>query len=352
MKKLTVFALVLAMTTTLLVGCGSNETTDVNSDVETTDEAEGETTEDAEGEDSEEGTAEETAEGDDTVYKIGVIQLTEHAALDAANEGFVAALNDSGIQYEIDQQNAQNDQSACQTIASKLVADGNDLILAIATPAAQAAAAETTEIPIIGTAITDFADAGLVNDNAAPGTNVTGTSDLTPVKEQIDLLKKLLPEAKTVGILYCSAESNSEFQADLAKSACEDAGLAYEVFTVASSNEIQTVVESMVGKVDVIYAPTDNTIAAGMSTVAMVANDNNLPTICGEVGMVEAGGLATYGIDYYQLGYLAGQQAVAILKGEAQVSETPIGYLAAEQCELSTNEETAAALNIDLSVLD
>lgn len=357
MKKLTVLALMLAMTATLLAGCGANETTDVNSDVETTDEAEDETAEDAEGEDAEEGTqedadTEETAEGDGTVYKIGVIQLTEHAALDAANEGFVAALNDSGIQYEIDQQNAQNDQSACQTIASKLVADGDDLILAIATPAAQAAAAETTEIPIIGTAITDFADAGLVNDNAAPGTNVTGTSDLTPVKEQIDLLKKLLPEAKTVGILYCSAESNSEFQADLAKAACEEAGLAYEVFTVASSNEIQTVVESMVGKVDVIYTPTDNTIAAGMSTVAMVANDNNLPTICGEVGMVEAGGLATYGIDYYQLGYLAGQQAVAILKGEAQASETPIGYLAAEQCELSTNEETAAALNIDLSVLD
>ena len=356
MKKLTVMALVLAMTTTLLVGCGSNETTDVNSDVETTEGADEETTDEAEGEDAEEDTdadeTEATAEGDGTVYKIGVIQLTEHAALDAANDGFVAALNDSGIQYEIDQQNAQNDQSACQTIASKLVADGDDLILAIATPAAQAAAAETTEIPIIGTAITDFADAGLVNDTAAPGTNVTGTSDLTPVKEQIDLLKKLLPEAKTVGILYCSAESNSEFQAELAKSACDEAGLAYEIFTVASSNEIQTVVESMVGKVDVIYAPTDNTIAAGMSTVAMVANDNNLPTICGEVGMVEAGGLATYGIDYYQLGYLAGQQAVAILKGEAQVSETPIGYLAAEQCELSTNEETAAALNIDLSVLD
>lgn len=357
MKKLTVLALVLAMTTTLLAGCGADETTDVNVDVETTDEAEDETAEDAESEDAEEDAAEdadteETAEGDGTVYKIGVIQLTEHAALDAANEGFVDALNDSGIQYEIDQQNAQNDQSACQTIASKLVADGDDLILAIATPAAQAAAAETTEIPIIGTAITDFADAGLVNDNAAPGTNVTGTSDLTPVKEQIELLQKILPEAKTVGILYCSAESNSEFQAELAKSACEEAGLAYEIFTVASSNEIQTVVESMVGKVDVIYAPTDNTIAAGMSTVAMVANDNNLPTICGESGMVEAGGLATYGIDYYQLGYLAGQQAVAILKGEAQVSETPIGYLAAEQCELSTNEETAAALNIDLSVLD
>ena len=353
MKKLTVLALTLAMTASLLVGCGSGETTDVSSEVETTEETteETEATEATEEAVSEEAT-EDTETADDTVYKIGVIQLTEHAALDASNEGFVAALNDSGIKYEIDQQNAQNDQSACQTIAAKLVADGDDLILAIATPAAQAAAAETTEIPIVGTAITDFVDAGLVNDNNAPGTNVTGTSDLTPVKEQVDLLKKILPEAKTVGILYCSAESNSVFQAELAKSACEEAGLACEVYTVASSNEIQTVVESMVGKVDAIYAPTDNTIAAGMATVSMVANDNNLPVICGEAGMVEAGGLATYGIDYYQLGYLAGQQAVAILKGEASVSETPIGYLAAEQCELTTNEETAATLNIDLSVLD
>lgn len=353
MKKLTVLALTLAMTASLLVGCGSGETTDVSSEVETAEETTEEAIEGAakETEKAAEETVSEEAT-DDTVYKIGVIQLTEHAALDASNEGFVAALNDSGIKYEIDQQNAQNDQSACQTIAAKLVADGDDLILAIATPAAQAAAAETTEIPIVGTAITDFVDAGLVNDNNAPGTNVTGTSDLTPVKEQVDLLKKILPEAKTVGILYCSAESNSVFQAELAKSACEEAGLACEVYTVASSNEIQTVVESMVGKVDAIYAPTDNTIAAGMATVSMVANDNNLPVICGEAGMVEAGGLATYGIDYYQLGYLAGQQAVAILKGEASVSETPIGYLAAEQCELTTNEETAATLNIDLSVLD
>lgn len=353
MKKLTVLALTLAMTASLLVGCGSSETTDVSSDVEATEETAEETEEaEAETDEAEAETEEAAEETDDTVYKIGVIQLTEHAALDAANEGFVAALDESGIKYEIDQQNAQNDQSACQTIAAKLVADGDDLILAIATPAAQAAAAETTEIPIVGTAITDFVDAGLVNDNAAPGTNVTGTSDLTPVKEQIDLLKQLLPEAKTVGILYCSAESNSVFQAELAKTACEEAGLSCEVFTVASSNEIQTVVESMVGKVDAIYAPTDNTIAAGMATVGMVANDNNLPVICGESGMVEAGGLATYGIDYYQLGYLAGQQAVAILKGEATASETPIGYLSADQCELTTNEETATALNIDLSVLD
>lgn len=288
----------------------------------------------------------------DSGYKIGVIQLTEHAALDASNEGFIAALNDSGISYTVDQQNAQNDQSACQTIATKLASDGNDLILAIATPAAQAVAGATTDIPIIGTAITDFAEAGLVNDNAAPGTNVTGTSDLTPVKEQIELLVKLLPDAKKVGILYCSAEVNSKIQGDMAIEACTAAGLESEVFTVSSSNEIQTVVESMVGKVDAIYTPTDNVIAAGMSTVSMVATENGLPVICGEAGMVEAGGLATYGIDYYQLGYMAGEMAVSILKGEATPAETPIGYLDAAKCELTVNEETAAALDIDLTVLD
>lgn len=285
-------------------------------------------------------------------YKIGIVQLTEHAALDAANEGFVAALDASGIAYTVDQQNAQNDQSACQTIATKLASEGNDLILAIATPAAQAVAGATSEIPIIGTAITDFAEAGLVNDNEAPGTNVTGTSDLTPVAEQMDLLIKLLPEAKNIGILYCSSEANSKIQADMAAEACKEKGLSSEIFTVSSSNEIQTVVESMVGKVDAIYTPTDNTIAAGMATVSMVATDNGLPIICGEAGMVEAGGLATYGIDYYQLGYLAGEMAVSILKGEAAPQETPIGYLDASKCELTVNEEAAAALGVDLSVLD
>lgn len=300
-------------------------------------------------ESAEEGGAQ--AESGET-YKIGVIQLTEHPALDAANKGFIAALDEAGISYEADQQNAQNDQSACQTIAEKLVNDGNDLILAIATPAAQAVAGVTQEIPILVTAITDPADAGLVESNEKPGTNVSGTSDLTPVKEQIDLMKQLVPDVKKVGILYCSAESNSKFQADIAQEACGNAGLESEVFTVASSNEIQSVVESMVSKVDAIYAPTDNTIAAGMATVSMVANENGIPVICGEAGMVESGGLATYGIDYYQLGYLTGQQAVDILTKGADVSTMPIGYLPAEGCELTTNQDTAKQLNIDLSVLE
>lgn len=293
--------------------------------------------------------ATEAANGE--TFKIGVLQLVQHAALDAANKGFFAALDEAGVKYEADQQNASGEQSNCQTIAEKLVNDGDDLILAIATPAAQAVAGVTSDIPVILTAVTDPAESGLVEDNNVPGGNVTGTSDLTPVTEQIDLLQKLVPDAKTVGILFCSAESNSEIQAQMAREALDAAGIAHEDYTVSSSNEIQTVVESMIGKVDAIYAPTDNMIAAGMATVAMVANDNGIPTICGEAGMVEAGGLATYGIDYYQLGYMAGEQAIDILVNGKTAAETPIGYLPAERCELTINEETAQALGIDTSVV-
>ena len=291
----------------------------------------------------------QTAEG--TTYKIGILQLVQHTALDAANEGFIAALDEAGIQYDLDSQNASGDQSACQTVASKFANDKKDLILAIATPAAQAVAGAVTDTPVLITAVTDPAESGLVDDNQKPGGNVTGTSDLTPVKEQIDLLKQILPDAKKVGILYCSAESNSEIQAQMAREAIEAAGMTSQDFTVSSSNEIQTVVQSMVGKVDAIYAPTDNTIAAGMTTVGMVAGDNNLPVIFGESGMVDNGGLATYGIDYYQLGYMTGQQAVRILTEGASPADMPIEYLPVEKCELTVNEETAATLGIDVSNL-
>ncbi len=287
-----------------------------------------------------------------TTYKIGVLQLTEHAALDASNEGFVAALDDAGIDYEIDQQNAQNDQSACQTIASKLVNDGDDLILAIGTPAAQAVAGATSDIPIIGTAITDFAESGLVEDNEAPGGNLTGSSDLTPVSDQIDLLQQLVPDVKTVGLLFCTAEANSEIQIEMAEEALDEAGIAHERYTVSSSNEIQQVIESMVGKVDAIYAPTDNTIAAGMATVAMVANENKLPVIVGCDTMVEDGGLASYSINYYDLGYKAGEMAVEILTEGADPAEMPITYLAADECTLIANQATADEVGIDLSVLN
>lgn len=285
-------------------------------------------------------------------YNVGVIQLTEHVALDAANKGFCDGLKEEGIDAKIDQQNAQGDQSACDTIASKFVNDKKDLVLAIATPAAQAIAGKTEDIPICITAVTDPAEAGLVDSNDKPGTNVTGTSDLTPIKEQISLLKQLIPDCKTVGILYNSAEDNSLFQAEIAKKEIEANSMTYKVYTVSNSNEIQTVVESMVGKVDAIYIPTDNMIAAGMSTVSMVATENKIPCIVGESGMVDNGGLATYGIDYYNLGKKTAKMAAKILKGEASPEDMPIEYLDVAKCELQVNEEIAKELGIDVSGLD
>ncbi len=286
-------------------------------------------------------------------YSIGIVQTIEHGALDQANQGFVDALKDAGISEDsIEQQNAQGDQSACQTIATTYANDGKDLVLAIGTQAAQAMSGASTDIPIVGTAITDYVDAGLISSNEEPGGNVTGTSDLTPVADQIDMLHKLLPDAKKVGILYCSAESNSLVQVEMAEAACKELGIETERYTVSSSNEIQQVVESTVGKVDALYAPTDNTIAAGMSTVSMVANENKLPVIVGCDTMVEDGGLCSYSINYYDLGYKAGEMAVEILENGGDPATMSIEYLSSDECELVTNEETAEALGIDLSVLE
>ena len=302
------------------------------------------------GEDAPAGSA-GSAAASGTTYKIGVLQLTEHAALDAANDGFVKALDDSGISYEIEQQNAQNDQSACQTIAQTLVNDGCDLILAIATPAAQAVAGATSDIPIVGTAITDFAASDLVADNDAPGGNLTGTSDMNPVSDQIDLLQQLVPEAKTVGLLYCTAESNSDIQIAMAKEELASIGLTGVEYTVSSSNEIQSVVESMVGNVDAIYTPTDNTIAAAMTQVSSIANEAKIPTICGEVGMVENGGLASVSINYEELGYRAGEMAVEILTEGADPAEMPIETMSASECDLVYNQQTADEIGVDVSAL-
>lgn len=341
MKK-KILSITLALTLAAsLAACGSSTSTNDQS-AETTEiqETTSDTTEGAD------------ATSDDTVYKIGVSQLVQHDALDAAYEGFIDGLKEAGFEegknLEIDYQNAQGEQANCATIASKFVNDQDDLILAIATPAAQAAANATSDIPIVITAVTDPAASGLVQSNEAPGNNVTGTSDLNPIEEQMELLLQLVPDAKTVAVLYNSSESNSKIQADLAKEAGEKLGLEVTDATVSNSNEIQQVVQSLVGKVDAIYAPTDNMIAAGMATVAMVANENNLPVICGESGMVEAGGLATYGIDYYELGKLSGAQAAKILKGEAEPADMPIEYLDASKLQVSVNEEVANQLGIEI----
>ncbi len=352
-------ALALMMAALLAVGllasCGNKDAKETTKAKETTAEkttkAEettkaGETTKAADGED--------TKAGNETV-KIGVIQLAEHPALDASYEGFKDALKEAGYEegknLELDFNNAQGDTSNCETIANKLVNNSSDLILAIATPAAQAVAGKTTEIPVLATAVTDFEVAGLVESNDKPGTNVSGSSDMNPVEEQISLLQELLPDAKKIGIMYCSSEDNSIVQADLAKSVCEAKGLEFEEFTVSDSSMIQSVAESMIGKVDAVYIPTDNLLAEGMATVSMVTNPNGLPCIVGEEGMVTNGGLATYGLDYYSLGKMAGEMAVEILKNGSDVSAMPIRYISADDCTLAVNSEAAAELGVSLDAV-
>lgn len=282
--------------------------------------------------------------------KIGVIQLVEHSALDANYKGFVDGLAEAGYvdgdNIKIDYQNAQGEQANCVTIAQKFVNGRSDLIFAIATPAAQAAANLTKKIPILISSVTDPESAKLVKSNNAPGGNVTGTSDLTPCAAQMDLIKKLYPEAKTVGMLYCSSEQNSHFQIKFAEEACDKLGLKYIEATVSNSNEIQQVTQSLCGKVDVIYSPTDNMIAAGMPLVGQVALENKIPVIVGEEGMCRAGGLATYGINYYELGKQTAKMAVRILKGEAKPATMPIEYL--DTCDFVVNEETAKVLGVKI----
>lgn len=284
------------------------------------------------------------------VWHIGVVQLVEHAALDAAYQGFVDGLKEAGYEegknIVFDYQNAQGEQANCQTIATKLVNDKSDLILAIATPAAQAVANMTKDIPILITAVTDPQDAKLVAANDMPGGNVTGTSDLTPVKEQMGLLKEIAPQAQTVGMIYCSSEANSKFQVDMAKAEAEILGMKTIDATVSNSNEIQQVVQSLVGKVDAIYAPTDNMIAAGMATVSQVAETAKIPLIVGEEGMVGNGGLATYGISYYNLGKLTAKQAVSIFEEGKTPKDMPIEYL--QDCDLFINTELAERMGLEI----
>lgn len=282
--------------------------------------------------------------------KIGVVQLVEHDALDASYKGFKDGLEKAGYKdgdkIKIEYKNAQNEQSNCQTIAKQFVTDKCDLVLAIATPAAQAMANESKDIPILVTAVTDPADAKLVKSNKKSGTNVSGTSDLTPVAKQMNLLKELIPNAKKVAMLYCSAEANSKFQVGLAKKEAKKLGLTTVDATVSESSEIRQVVESLKGKVDAIYSPTDNMIAAGINTVSMVANEAKIPFIVAEEGMCTGGGLATYGVNYYKLGQQTAKQAVKILEGKAEPKDMPIEYQ--ENADLIINKDTVKTLGIKI----
>jgi len=286
------------------------------------------------------------------VIRIGIVQFAEHPALDKTNEGFVDALKEAGFvdgdNIKIDFQNSQGDISIAETIADKLVNDQNDLIYAIATPAAQAVAQKTQDIPVVISAVTNPENSGLVDSNEVPGGNVTGVSDLTPVEAQIDLMMELVPTVKKVAIMYTNSEDNSHYQARLAKDALDIAGIEWVEATVSDISTIQQVAESLAGKVDAIYIPTDNLMAEGIATVTMVATSQGIPCIVGEPGMVNGGGLATDGIDYYQLGFLAGQQAAKILRGEGDPATMPIEYLGDDKRTIVINQTVADELGIEI----
>ena len=284
------------------------------------------------------------------MYKVGIVQLVEHNALDAANKGFVDGLKKRGYEegknIEIDRQNAQADQSNLANISQRFVSNKVNLICAIATPAAQTVANATKDIPIVGTAITDYESAKLVKSNAKPGSNVTGTSDMNPIKEQVDLLMKLVPNAKTVGVIYCSSEVNSEVQVKAMKAYAETKGLKVETATISTVNDIQQAAQSLVSKVDAFYAPTDNVLASAMPTLISITDPAKKPVICGEENMVKAGGLATYGIDYYKLGLQTGDMGADILDGKHKPADMPIQT--AKDLKASVNKKNADALGIKI----
>ena len=257
---------------------------------------------------------------------IGIVQLVEHDALDAANRGITDALKERGVTMEIDRQNAQADQSNLRNIAQRFVSHNYPLIFAIATPAAQTVANATSTTPIVATAVTDFAVAKLVKDNAKPGTNVTGSSDMNPIAAQTELLLKLVPNAKTVGTIYNSSEINSQLQIDILRKELEKHGVALAEATISSVNDIQQAAQSLVGKVDVMYVPTDNVVASSMPTLYRVTQAAKLAVVAGEAGMVKSGATATVAVDYYNLGKIAGNMGADILEGKAKPQDMPIRY--------------------------
>ncbi|MGM9518864.1 MAG: ABC transporter substrate binding protein [Acidaminococcus sp.] len=296
------------------------------------------------------GSSAQTGSKDKKSYKVGVIQLVQHPALDAANKGFIDGLKSKGFEegknVTFDQQNAQGDQSNLQTIAQRFVSNKDDLVCAIATPAAQTMANATKDIPIVGTAITDYKVAKLVKDSSKPGTNVTGTTDMNPVEAQIDLLVKIMPKAKTVGFIYNSSEVNSQLQIDLAKKAAAARGLATVEATVSSVNDIQQAAQSLMGKVDALYIPTDNVMASAMPNLIKITDEAKVPVFCAEAGMLKAGGVATLGIDYYKLGFQTGEMAADILSGKSKPQDMAIQ--SQKTFTVTLNEEAIKKLGLTI----
>ena len=321
MKKLTALLLALTMALTL-AACGSKDSN--------------------------------TNSGDKT-YKVGVVQLVQHEALDAATKGFTDALKEAlGDKVEVVEKNASGDSNNCTTIVNGFISDKVDLIMANATPALQAAASATSTIPILGTSVTDYATALEIADwTGTVGGNISGTSDLAPLDKQAAMLQELFPNAKKVGMLFCSSEPNSKYQVDEVTKLLSAAGITCTEYTFTDSNDVSSVTQKACDDSDVLYIPTDNTAASNTEAIANVVLAAGTPVIAGEAGICKGCGVATLSIDYYELGKITGQMAAKILTGEADISTMPVEFAptATKQANMANCEKLGITVPADYTAL-
>lgn len=346
MKKILALALAMAMGLGLVACGGGNDTADSTAAApaaDAADAADADSTADAET-----PAAEEPASGE-AQYTVGICQLVQHDALDAATQGFMDALNEEmgeGV-VKFDVQNAQNDSNTCSTIINSFVSGGVDLILANATPALQAAQAGTNEIPILGTSVTEYGVALDIDGfDGTVGGNISGTSDLAPLTEQAAMLQELFPDAKNVGLVYCTTEANSQYQVDEVQKALEALGYTCKQYGFSDSNDLTSVATTAVDENDVLYVPTDNTVASNAPLLDNIARPAKVPVITGEEGICAGCGVATLSISYYDLGVGTGKMAAKILKGEADISTMPIEY--APQFTKKYNAEICEELGVTI----
>ena len=322
MKKLLALMLALGMTVSLAACGGSTDSADTTA-------SESETTEESTDAAETEETADAAEASGDGSYVIGICQLVQHEALDAATQGFKDAVTEAlgAENVTFDEQNASNDSATCATIINQFVSNNVDLILANATAPLQAAAQGTDTIPVLGTSVTEYGVAlDIDNFDGLVGTNVSGTSDLAPLDQQAAMLQELFPDAETVGLLYCSAEANSQYQVDTVQGYLEEMGYTCTQYSFSDSNDLAAVATTAAQESDVIYVPTDNTVASNTEIIRNICEPAQVPIIAGEEGICSGCGVATLSISYYDLGYATGEMAVKVLTGEADISAMPIEY--------------------------
>ncbi len=334
MKKLLVLMLSAAMALGL-TACGSAGGQTSGSDASADAEASGDE-------------AQADTAGGDVIYTVGICQLVQHGSLDAATEGFEDALTEEfGDQVEFDYQNAQNDSNTCSTIINSFVSKDVDLIMANATASLQAAAAGTDTIPILGTSVTEYGVALQIDDfDGTVGGNISGTSDLAPMDQLADMFTELLPDAEKIGLLYCSAEPNSQYQVETMKEYLEERGYTCEYYAFSDSNDLSSVTTGAAQECDAIYVPTDNTVASNAGIINNICLPAGVPVIASEESTCSQAAIATLCIDYYDLGYATGQMAIRILKGEEDISEMPVEY--APQTTKKYNPEICQELGITI----